>query len=297
MNAVFEPSLLFIADEDWWDDEKRDAFLEHLLDHLEMLDEYDICKIWWTDELQTILVGDPNMHPWFGSDLRNPLIVTIHQKFYQHTDSCFEFPPVCDITPPLVVNYTNPDAHESFLKLVHALIDLEENFYFCVGLYNRLSIGAAYSFTCDCHSHQLQPTILNAAEDWLNFLDAVAQFFPTSIEAFDSNFIKGLELVRRKFFAGAEYRFDFEFSKAFKKSVIHRTTHREAIFMAIVKKLTSTSAESGSSDLHDEFLSKIKEWRIRVTQRPSSTRIHYAVQDKKIIFLKYYGEGEHDDGL
>lgn len=297
MNAVFEPSLLFIADEDWWDEEKRDAFLEHLLDHLQLIDEYDICKIWWTDELQTILVGDPNMHPWFGTDLRNPIIVTIHQKFYQHTESCFEFPSVSDITPPLVIDYTNPDAHDGFLKLVHALIDLDENFYFCVGLSNRLSTGAAYSFTCDCHSHQLQPIILNTAQDWLKFLDAVEKYFPTSIEEFDTNFVKALDLIRKQHFPEKTYLFDFEFSPKFKKSVIHRTTHREAIFMAVVKKLTSTNAESGSSDLHDEFLSKTKEWRIRVTQRPSSTRIHYTIQDKKITFLKYYGEGKHDDGL
>jgi hypothetical protein len=297
MNAVFEPSLLFISDVDWFDELKRDAFLEHLLNHLDIMDEYDICRIWWTDELQTILVGDPNMHPWFGSDLRNPLIVTIHQKFYQRTESCFEHESTCEIAPPLVVEYANPIANDNFLKLVHALIELEERFYFCIGLSNKLYTDATFAFYCNCHSHQLQPTILNTAEDWLNFLNAVDQFFPTSIEEFDSNFTKGLELVKRKEFGGSEYRFGFEFSKAFKKSVIHRTTHRGAIFTAIVKKLTSTSAESAGSDLHDEFLAKIKEWRIRITQRPSSTRIHYTLEDKKVSFLRYYGEGEHDDGL
>jgi hypothetical protein len=54
------------------------------------------------------------------------------------------------------------------------------------------------------------------------------------------------------------------------------------------------------SDWYDEFIikNKINEWRIRVTQRPSSTRIHYVVKkDKTVQFLCYYGEGEHDDGL
>ncbi len=37
---------------------------------------------------------------------------------------------------------------------------------------------------------------------------------------------------------------------------------------------------------------------MRVTQRPSSTRIHYVVtKEGKIQFLQFYGEGEHDDGL
>ena len=60
-----------------------------------------------------------------------------------------------------------------------------------------------------------------------------------------------------------------------------------------------TSAEAKNSDLHDEFITKnkINEWRIRVTQRPTSTRIHYKIEDGVIRFLCYYGEGEHDDKL
>lgn len=40
MNAVFEPSLLFISDADWADEEKQDAFLQHLLNHLTIIDQY-----------------------------------------------------------------------------------------------------------------------------------------------------------------------------------------------------------------------------------------------------------------
>ena len=39
------------------------------------------------------------------------------------------------------------------------------------------------------------------------------------------------------------------------------------------------------------------DWKQAVTQRPSSTRIHYVLDDKKLIFRQFYGEGEHDDGL
>lgn len=296
MNAVFEPSLLFIADEDWWDDEKRDAFLEHLLDHLQLIDEYDICQIWWTEQLQTILVGDPNMHPWFGSDQRNPLIVNIHQKFYQRLSYWDEYPVPCDITPKLSADYSNLSAQESLLKLVHALIDLEENFHFCVGLANQLKPAAAYSFSCNCHSYPLLPNVINQASEWLPLLDPVAQFFPTSIEDFDTNFPKALELVLKQSFPGKTYLFDFEFSKTFKKSIVSRTTLRQEILEAVVKKLVLTT-DATRSELVDEYLSKKREWRFRVTWRPTSTRIQYQIEDKKIIFLQYYGEGEHDDGL
>ena len=65
-----------------------------------------------------------------------------------------------------------------------------------------------------------------------------------------------------------------------------------------MKKLILTSAEAGSSDLHDEYIAQKKVHRIRVTQRPSSTRIQYKLtKEGRVQFLQYYGEGEHDDGL
>jgi len=298
MNAVFEPSLLFISDEDWQDEIKQDDFLKHLLEHLEIIDEYDICDIWWTEELQTILVGTPNMHPWFGSDLKNSIIVIIHQKFYNRIEYTIEFDTVCSVSPALAMTYVNQNAHEHFLKLIHTLIDLQDSFYLCVGLSNKLNPPGQYAFSCDCHGTQLSPPLLNNANDWLQYIDLVEKFFPTTIEEFDEKFEKGMGLVKRKAFLGKNYLFNFEFTKNFKKSIIDRTTCREEIFVAVVKRLVSTNQEAGRSDLGDEVLNQRKERRMRVTQRPTSTRIHYNMDDEgKLTFLCYYGEGEHDDRL
>lgn len=304
MNTLFEPSLLFISEADWYDEEKQDAFLEHLINHLDLIDEYDMCKIWWTDELQNILVGNPNMHPWFQSDLRNPLVVAIHQKFYQRVENVFEFDTICTISPSLTITYTNQDAHTHFLKLAHTLIDFKEPSYLCVGTQNRLNTDENYTFNCKqlaCHDNELVPILINKAHNWLQYIDVVGQFFPTTIEEFNDKFEDGLALIKKTMFGGKPYLFSFEFTNKFKKSIINRTTFQESIFIAIVKKLTSTGLESKNSDLEDEFIvnnkKKIAEWRMRVTQRPSSTRIHYTVADNKITFLCYYGEGEHDDRL
>jgi hypothetical protein len=312
MNTLFEPSLLFISEAGWYDEEKQDEFLEHLINHLELIDEYDMCKIWWTDELQTILVGNPNMHPWFQSDLRNSLIVTIHQKFYNRLDYFSEFETVCNVSPNLKITYTNQDAHNHFLKLVHTLIDFKEPSYLCVGTQNSLNTDENYAFDCKnlpCytnkkteHTYELIPILINKANNWLSHIDVVSKFFPITIEEFDAKFEDGLMLVRKTMFNGKPYLFSFEFTPKFKKSIINRTTFQESIFIAIVKKLISTGLESKNSDLEDEFITnkrkKIAEWRMRATQRPSSTRIHYIVdKDNKITFLCYYGEGEHDDRL
>ncbi len=297
MNAVFEPSLLFISDESWLDEEQQDAFLEHLMSHLNTIDKYDLTRIWWTEELQRVLVEMPQMHPWYGSDLRNPIISILHHQFYSRTEDFVEDAFPCKMAPALVSNYSNTTVLEHFLKLIHALVDYEEDFYLCVGLANRL-LNGNYSFSCDCHDKTPKHFLLNQGKDWLQYIDVAAQFFPSTIEEFDDKFELGMEIVRLRDFEGKPYLFDFEFTKKIKKSIVKEKKYQIEIFEAVVRKLILTPEEAGKSDLKDEFLKRSKEYRFRVTQRPSSTRIHYDLGDEnQLIFLEYYGEGEHDDGL
>lgn len=295
MNAVFEPSLLFMTDEDACDENKVATFVEQLTQHLSMMEEYKLAHFFWTDELEQLLWSPPQMQPWMSNYMWNALKI-----FHNLTEIIEEDANICQITPQLHILYSNFDAHQCFLKLIHQLINLQENFYLCLGVPNKLAFPQQYRFYCHCHANQLMPELLNTANDWLKYINVSEMFFPKNIDEFDANFEKGLTVIRQKNFNNKEILFDFEFSKNFKKSIINRRTFKEEIFIAIVKKLISTSAESAKSDLEDEFITKnkINEWRIRVTQRPSSTRIHYIIdKNGKIIFLHYYGEGEHDDGL
>ena len=204
---------------------------------------------------------------------------------------------ICSITPPLKHEITQHDAQEKFLQLAHTLIQFEETFYPCVGLKNQLKRLTKYTFSCDCHQKKYTPHLINMANNWLYHINVVAKFFPKTIEEFDEKFELGMEVIQRRDFENKPYLFDYEFTKNFKKSIIKRTKHQEAIFIAVVKKLILTASEAASSDLKDEFIGKTKEWRIRVTQRPSSTRIHYQLETQTVKFLQYYGEGEHDKAL
>ncbi len=299
MNTLFDPSLLFIADNDWLDEEKQDDFLAHLLNHLACIDEYDICKIWWTDELQTILVSNPNMHPWYGKDLSNPLVATIYKLFYTRLELIEALDTICQITPPLSITYTNENTHTHFLQLVHSLINQEVACYFCVGISNQLKPLKRYTFSCDCHTNTLIPTLLNNAKEWLTYVDVVEQFFPASLTDFEEKFAKGMEVIKQRAFEDKPYLYSFTFTNNFKRSIVNRRTFKEEIFTAMVRKLVATAAEASRNPLQDECIdAKQKEYRFRVTQRPHSTRIHYKLNDDNTIeFLRYYGEGEHDDGL
>ena len=73
---------------------------------------------------------------------------------------------------------------------------------------------------------------------------------------------------------------------------------KKEILRSITKKLIFTVDEARQDiNLRDEYIRQTNEYRFRVTPRPNSTRIHYTFIDNKIIFLRYYDIGEHDDGL
>jgi superfamily I DNA/RNA helicase len=51
--------------------------------------------------------------------------------------------------------------------------------------------------------------------------------------------------------------------------------------------------------LQDEFINTngINEFRMRISNWPTSRRVHYTINSEQITFEQYYREGEHDDGL
>jgi hypothetical protein len=51
--------------------------------------------------------------------------------------------------------------------------------------------------------------------------------------------------------------------------------------------------------LQDEFITSggVNEFRMRITNRPTSKRVHYIIKNDILEFKNYYGVGEHDDGL
>lgn len=296
-NVVFDPTLLLISDLNWKDEEVRDDFLENFSCFLEMIDEFDLANIYWSDSLQEILVSEPQLHPWYQSDLKNSIIAVLHNKFYSRTEYIPKGDISANINPEFQV-IEDEAAHDSFLRLVHELINLEEEFILCLGIGNRLE-NEAYEFSCKCHNNYVPSNQLNCCNDWFDLIDEVEMFFPLSIDEFDEKFEKGLDFVRRKYFeeeGEVEWLYEFEFEKKFKKSIIGRQKFQREIFQTIVHKLTINIQEA-RTNLRDEYIKQHDIHRFRVTGRPSSTRIHYQYNEGTIIFDQYYGEGEHDDGL
>jgi hypothetical protein len=180
----------------------------------------------------------------------------------------------------------------AFLELMHIVIEREENVYLCLGV-NR--IREEFTFFCDCHSFQVNPVVIAKPIEWLDHIDLTGSYWPSNIDE-EGKFNTALEIAFKKLDKQPIY--EYEFSKSFLKDIIKVQNHRTSIIEWTAKRLTLTKQEAAKdSYLQDEYLKQKKEYRFRITQRPSSTRIQYKYVNKKIKFLSYYDEGEHDDGL
>lgn len=303
MNAIFEPSLLFINQSDWEDEDIKDAFLTCLLKHLEYIDEYDICGIIWADELENLLWNIPKMNPWLQNTWgKNTLVPIILNKLSSRAvpDTLIGDLPTT-VSPDFAHKITQNNAHEFFLKSVETLLVMETAFRLAVGLQNQLPKPQSYTFTSSDNLHSYTPELINQPIDWLKKVDILA-FYPKNIAEFDTLFEKGLQLILLRDYPknekGEDPEFlhkDYSFSKNFKKEIIEEQDKnlQVLIFKQIVKKLILSPADAGSSkSLQDEPINE--QYRFRVSQ---VARIHYLLNKKNIEFINYYGAGKHDVGL
>lgn len=298
-NAVFDPAIFFISATDWLDAHKRDRFLKHLCDNLINIDQYSVAQIVWNDELESCLWAHPCMPPWRQDrDWNIPLVPIIHKIFQRKrtTINCGSSQIVCAVDPSM--NCVNSDALLCFLKLMHKVRTSIPDILLCLGLENVLSTNSSYVFSCACCSQNFTPKLINSSIDWLHYIDLEEKYWPNGISGSDK-FVEALEIVRIRDFKSSPFLCEFEFSPRFINELIVIQSNKLEIMRQIVKRLTSTRQEAAqNASLQDEYLIKKREYRFRVTPRPSSARIHYTYgQSGTIIFLRYYGAGHHDEGL
>jgi len=296
MKAVFEPEIIFISESDWQDSKKRDEFLNHLLDNLENINNYHITRVYWTEDLEGLLWDHPQLPPWRQDrDWKLQIVPIIYKAFNTAREfiQSQENLSSCLMQPVLNCSCFEGLALCAFLELMHIVIEREENVYLCLGV-NR--IREEFTFLCDCHSFQVNPVVIAKPIEWLDHIDLTESYWPSNVDE-EGKFKAALQIAFKKLDKQPIY--EYEFSKSFLRDIIKVQNHRTSIIEWTAKRLTLTKQEAArDSYLQDEELEqKKKEYRFRITQRPSSTRIHYKYVNKKIKFLRYYDEGQHDDGL
>jgi hypothetical protein len=297
MNTVLDPALIFIAENEWNDDEKRDGFLKHLCDNFVIIDTYALTSIYWTDTLETCLWSSPQLPPWRRNvDWRNSLVPLFYKNFIRNIV-------LINLTrswPRCIVNclmYCCHDAaSEEFLRLMHEMIDRAEDVFLCLGRMNRGLHKTQVRFQCNCHANSLVTPTISDAEQWLKYVDIEA-FWPETT-ADGAKLQEGLDVVRRAELRGAAFLYEYSFSTQFLKDLALTIDHRRDIVKTMAMRLTLSRNQAAQHPrLQDEAVEGGRERRFRVTQRPASTRIHYRLSRGILQFLRYYGIGQHDEGI
>jgi hypothetical protein len=297
MDTAFEPSIFFISEADWQDEAKKDNFLQHLLDNLNIIDDFKITKIYWTDELEEFLWNSPQLPPWrLDRDWKLKIVPIIYNKLKSYL-KLVNYPEnltICSVQPEITYNYDRIEIFESFLKLLHHILEKREEIFLCVGLENRLRGNHKYCFFCGCHKDKLKPELINSSNDWLHHIDLVNNYWPDNCDEID-NFRTALDIERKRSFSGKKFLYAYEFDRNFIRDIISTNKHRDKILKSLVTRMTSTRQEASlNPQLQDEYIESRKEYRLRVT---ASTRIHYTIEKKILRFKRYYDESEHDNGL
>lgn len=292
MNVVLDPSLLFITDDNWKDEQEKDNFVSKLLDFLDYIDKNDDIHIYWSDNME-LLLWDCDILPWRqDKDFYNQSVVTISQKLHNNILLLEQNLTPAKCLPRFTFKFDNIDILHEFLSIIHTIIDLEQNIYLCVSTSN----DKEYKFTCDCHAYELIPKLVRQTKDFYSIEETIRVYWNT----LDSvSFVRLINLIHNNYYL-TEYNFlyNFEASNSFVKDVKreNRLDVQCHIVKQIIKKLTKTFRESQDDPtLQDETIDKIN--RFRVSPQPTSRRIHYTCKTNVIKFTHYYPEGKHDVGL
>lgn len=296
--TLFDPTTIFISAASWNNPEKRDKFLEHLIDNLDFIDKYKFLKIYWTLDLDCLLHSSSTSVPWMSDNLyKNQLIPIIYKKFNPN----IEYILLEDKNKECQINLDYADIEKAIINtfsgLAHKIITLNANPTILLGIPNHIIEHVLCE--CDCHPDKLNLRFIKNLCQWLDHFDFVNIFWPNGkqdLEKF-SNLVKLMNLKYPEIKDLHDlFTFDSKFLDDLSKSPKQM---REDILDKICFRLSLNPLEAAANtSLRDEKLKgKSDEFRFRVTPRPTSTRIHYKYLDSKIHFLRYYGIGEHDTGI
>lgn len=292
MNFLLDPSVYYLSEEEWNDEEKKDEFLDNFQKYLKLLDLIEQSILLWTDELEALLWESPHHPPWRGNqDFMNQQISFLIKKFnlkceiinLNHSYSS------CVINP--ILNYDNK-YDQGFKNLCSQIVEEERKSNLLIA--PRQIDREVTELKCQTPMKVFKIESFKDIKKLLIKNSIIEYFWPKTIDDLDifKNYINLLLSYENKINK-------FNLDESFIKDLINKVTDirfKNKIITTIVKRLCLNSHEASIDfSLHEETIKTEK--RIRVTQKPTSTRIHFKFNDETIIFKNFYAEGEHDDPL
>lgn len=286
-NAIVCPTLIFIHNDAWIDEEKRERFLGDFNLLLKYLQNNNDC-ILWNDEMETVLWEAHDLHPWY--DHQYYAITTLFHTFKQFDESSVSYD-ACKCRPLIKCSFEMPDILDRTMGLFHYLIDVSKTVSFLTDKEN----ATEYFLSCDCHSNVLQLSGKYIGNDTFDF-DTIIEDKWKQIKNNVCVLEELLGMARDVYFPGEKFVYDPIFDSAFlrtlsaakenKKNILFKITHRLILLPAQVAKIKSFNDESITG--HDD---------LRSFRTDGVCRIYYKYSDRgRMVFKEYTGESEHDVG-
>lgn len=281
MSMVLCPTLLFIEDEDWKNEDKKDEFLDNLTLLFDYISKNNM-KIYWNNELDQMLWGIPLLHPWLSQDTTD--IVTHLWKYNVYIDN--EIKSACNCTPDIINNISTKDILSPTLLLIHNLLNKDVVFIFAVDEINN----RRFIFDCNCHSTTIEPDILYLFDKTIDISDEISQKWDL-IKTNNSILDNILEMIRKKYFVDKSFLYNIEYDKSFIKD-IEKVNNKEQIVYAITRRVVQNQKEAmQDTSLKDEpIIGSKNKRRFRVN---ISERIHYIYDNDTTIRLLSFGNHDY----
>lgn len=293
--ALLEPSLLFVTEATWKNEELRDEYLQHFSSIISSIDNNDEIDIAWTALMDELMWESPQQLPWIQDKTWSRcLIPIIYKKLSTNVDYINPSSTICTVTPSFIVE--RYDFYSEFCKLIPELYSSNYIPYICLGQSNIPS--KAWVFEIDNAAVSPSPKYIISGDCFFKEIVIENDMWPANVEGTDL-FKQAVLFKIKRDFENKTVLYNFDFSSAFIKVISKVNNDRDKILTSVARRLILNSFEAGKDPcLQDEALEgKKKERRLRVTPRPSSKRIHYEKDNSNLLFTAFFDAGEHDKGL
>jgi hypothetical protein len=294
--------FLFIAAENWNVPERQREFLQSLLDLFDCLQEFGGAKLAWCQEMDQLLWGAPQVPPW-RMDLcsKNAMIPVIYRRLQQCTEYYNLSSNVCAhfTENQCLGDATRPDADEVFGRLAHEVIFEEEITTTVAVSSGALQPGMTLVASCECHGAR-EIAILRSRRDWIMAYRFIERLWP--VQRDDASSAKLTRCIQYFVESSDEgnFRRQFVFQPSYANRFLEDVGGAQgdavAILEALARRLTMQTHETTAhAALGDELLKGSD--TVRRLRVSGAARIHYEVNDQRILFTRYYSASQHDDGI
>lgn len=292
--AILDPCILHISEEEWINETKRDAYLEHFRNVISGINDDKNIALAWSYEFEELLWNPPQPLPWNKDKCWSNTIIPIlyhrintNAKFFDTSENQM----LCEINPDIY--HEREDFYSLFLSLIRSLHKHCTKIAICFSLKNIPPKD--HKFRVNGEDLIPNPLFVTHQRDFLDLIDVSENYWPNSSN--DNELVKrGISIILKREYDKENSICCFSFTKQFLCKLYDTNDDREKILNTIAKRLSMTKAAAGrDGSLQDESIGGKKDIRrFRITL---SKRIHYTEKSGNIEFLMFYGEGEHDDGL